>query len=103
VIKIRWKEKKSGVEEILDRIESWADPDLKIHLLGWLSTETDDQIMEEAMEMVSALEEVAYTNTITKVGDPIMTDVVELCTILTTEKPDESVPNGWKPEQPDLP
>ena len=56
--------------------------------------------------MVGALEEVAHTNTITKLGESIMTDVVELCTILTTEgqniMKDEVVPDGWKPEQPDL-
>ena len=40
--------------------------------------------MEEAMEMVGALEEVPYTSTITKEGEGIMTDVVDMCTILTT-------------------
>ena len=34
--------------------------------------------------MVGALENVAYTRTITKMGEDIMTDVVELCTMLMT-------------------
>ena len=38
--------------------------------------------------MVGALEEVAYTNNITKMGEGIMNDVVELCTILTTRGAD---------------
>jgi hypothetical protein len=38
--------------------------------------------------MVNAMEDVAYTNTITKMGEGIMTDVVELCMILTTRRTD---------------
>jgi hypothetical protein len=33
-LKTRWKEEKTGIEEVLDRIKSWADPNLKVHLLG---------------------------------------------------------------------
>jgi hypothetical protein len=57
-------------------------------MLGWLATRNYDTIKEEAVEMVGAMEEVAYTNTITKLGECIMTDVVELCTILTSKGPD---------------
>jgi hypothetical protein len=66
----------------------WADADLRIHLLGWLAMRTDDQIQEEAVELVGALENMAYTNTITKMGEGVMTDVVELCTTLTNKGPD---------------
>ena len=37
---------------------------------------------------MGALENVAYTSTITKMGEGIMTDVVELCTTLTNKGPD---------------
>jgi hypothetical protein len=53
-------------------------------MLGWLYTKTDDQIMEEAVEMVGALEAVACSNNITKAGEGIMEEVVQLCTLLTT-------------------
>jgi hypothetical protein len=78
------------LEAVLNRVVGWIDvnADLRIHMLGWLATRADDQIMEEALEMVGALENVAYTNTITKMGEDILTNVVELCTILTTKGPD---------------
>ena len=50
--------------------------------MGWLTTRTDDQILEDAMEIVDALETTAYTGNITKIGEEIMIDVVELCTLL---------------------
>ena len=75
------------MEDILDRVVRWTDADLRIHLLGWLTTRTDDQIQEETVELVGALENVAYTSTITKMGEDIMTNVVELCTMLTNKGP----------------
>ena len=33
------------------------------------------QILEDAVEMVSALKDIAYTRTITKMGEDFMTDV----------------------------
>ena len=68
-LKDRWTGTTPGVEEALDRVEGWADAEMKIHMLGWLATKTDDQILEEAVEMVSALEEVAYNSNITKMGE----------------------------------
>ena len=82
-LKSRWTPTNQGVEEILDRVVGWADAELRLHLLGWLATRTDDQILED-VEMVGALENMAYTRTITKMGEDIMTDVVELCTMLMT-------------------
>ena len=87
-LKSRWTPTKPGVEAMLDRVVGWADADLRIHLLGGLAMRTDDQIQEEAVELVGALENVAYTNTITKMGEGVMTDVVELCTTLTNKRPD---------------
>ena len=85
-LKARWTETNPGVEEILDRVGRWADPDLRIHMLGWIATRNDDRIKKEAVEMVGSMEEVVYTNTITKLGESIMTDVMEICTILTTKR-----------------
>ena len=65
-------------------MEGWADEELKITLLGWLAMKTDDQIKEESVEMVKALEEVAHTSNITKMGEAVMTDVVDLCRMQTT-------------------
>ena len=72
------------MDNILDRVVGWAEvnADLRINLLGWLSTRTDDQILEDAMEMVDALESTAYTDTVTRMGEMIMINVVEICTIL---------------------
>jgi hypothetical protein len=57
--------------------------------LGLLATRSDYQILEDAFEMVGALENMAYARTITKMGEEIMTDMVELCTMLmTNERPD---------------
>ena len=63
----------------------WTNAELRINLLGWLATRTDELIQEEAVEMVGALETVAYTSTITKMGEDIMTYVVELCTLMTMD------------------
>jgi hypothetical protein len=52
-------------------------------MLGWLATKSDEQIQQEAVEMVSALETVAHTRNITQMGEDIMTDMVRLCTIVT--------------------
>jgi hypothetical protein len=70
--------------DVPDRVVGWAYADLGIQLLGWLATRTYDQIQEEAVE----LENVAYTRTITQMGEDIMTDVVELCTMLTNKGQD---------------
>ena len=73
-LKSRWTITNPGVDNILDRVVGWADvnAELRIHLLGWLATRTDDQILDEAVEMVGALKNVAYTRTITKMGEDIM-------------------------------
>ena len=83
-LKIRWEVTNPGVDKVLDRVVGWAEvnADLRISLLGWLSSRTDDQILEDAMEMVDALESTAYTDTVTRMGEMIMIDVVEICTIL---------------------
>ena len=67
-LKTRWKDEKTRIERerVLRRIECWTNQDLQVHMLGWLCTKSDDQIKEEAIEMVGALEKVAYTSTITK-------------------------------------
>ena len=51
--------------------------------MGWLAQRQDEEIREEAAEMVGALEEVAYNNTITELGESTMVDIVELCTMLS--------------------
>jgi hypothetical protein len=68
----------------------WTDDqkDLRINLLGWLATKTDEQIQQEAVEMVSALETVAHTRNMTQMGEDIMTDVVRLCTIVISRVED---------------
>ena len=55
-LKERWKENNPRIEETLDRVEGWADDELKISLLGWLAMRTDDQIEEDYVEMVKALD-----------------------------------------------
>jgi hypothetical protein len=59
-LKDRWKLSKPGLEGVLDRVVGWpeASADLRINLLGWLATRTDEKIQEEAVEMVGALETV---------------------------------------------
>ena len=91
-LKDRWKENNPRIEETLDRVEGWADEEMKITLLGWLAMRTDDQIEEESVEMVKALEEVAHTSNITKMGEAVMTDVVDLCRILITKGRDTLKP-----------
>ena len=49
--------------------------------------------------MVSALEEAAYTNNITKMGEDMMTDVVELCRILTSRGTDTLKDEGVSGEK----
>ena len=85
-LKTRWTQRRDNprIEEILDKVGDWTDAELSTHMLGWLYTNTDDQIMEEAVEMVGALEEVAYSNNITKVGEGITEEVVQLCTLQTS-------------------
>ena len=86
-LKTKWKGEKNKIERegILDRIGSWSNQDLKVHMLGWLCTRTDKQIKEEAIEMVGALEEVANTSNVTRKGESIMTDIVEMCTLITEQ------------------
>jgi hypothetical protein len=86
-LKTRWKEEKTGIERerVLSRIECRSNQDLQVHMLGWFCTRSDEQIKNEAIEMVGALEKVAYTRTITKKGESIMTDIVELCTMITMQ------------------
>ena len=64
---------------ILDRVVGWAEvnAELRIHLLGWLTTRTDDQILGDAVEMVDALKNMAYTDNITKMGEEILTTCKE--------------------------
>jgi hypothetical protein len=81
----RWKDERNKLERerVLRRIECWTNQDLQVHMLGWLCTKSDEQIKEESIEMVGALEKVAYTSTITKKGETIMTDMVEICTMIS--------------------
>jgi hypothetical protein len=60
-------------------------------MLGWLCARSDEQVKEEAIEMVGALEEMAYTSTITMKGESIMSDIVEMCTMIT-EKVNTIIP-----------
>jgi hypothetical protein len=99
-LETRWTTNKPGIEEALSKVMGWTDgqTDLRIHLLGLLATKTDEQIQQEAEEMVRALETVAHTSNMTQMGEDIMIDVVRLCTIvisredgiMTTKKEDES-------------
>jgi hypothetical protein len=84
----RWSTNKPGIEEALGKVMGWTDEqtDLRIHLLGWLATKTDEQIQQEAVETVSALETVAHTRNMTQMGEDIMTDVVRLCTIVISRE-----------------
>ena len=81
-LKLRWEKSNPGTNIILDKILGWADvnAELRINLLGWLTTQSDDQILDDVMEMVDALENVANNNTVTHMGDNIMINVVEMCT-----------------------
>ena len=67
-LKARWTLTNHGVEDILDRVVGWEDAELRLHLLGWLATRTDDQIQEDTVEMVGAFENVANTRTIRRMG-----------------------------------
>ena len=89
-LKARWTERRDRprIGEILDKVGDWKDTELSTHMLGWLYTKTDDQIMEESEEMVNALEAVAQSSNITKAGESIMGEVVQLCTLLTTSRAD---------------
>ena len=81
-LRSRWTRTHPGVDKILDRVGGWSNGEIKIHLLGWLAQRNDDKIKEEAVELVGALEEVAHSNTITKLGESTMMDIVELCNFL---------------------
>jgi hypothetical protein len=89
-LKARWTQRRDRprIGEILDKVGDWKDAELSTHMLGWLYTKTDDQIMEESVEMVNALEAVAHSSNITKTGEGIMEEVVQLCTLLTTSRAD---------------
>jgi hypothetical protein len=89
-LETRWSTNKPGIEETLCKVMGWTDDqtDLRINLLGWLATKTDEQIQQEAVEMVSALETVAHTRNMTQMGEDIMTDVVRLCTIVISREED---------------
>ena len=69
-LKLRWEISNPGANVVLDRVVGWEEvnTELRINLLGWLTTRTDDQILDDAMELVDAMENTAYTNTITKMG-----------------------------------
>ena len=98
----RWSADKPGIEAALSKVMGWRDDqtDLRINLLGWLATKTDEEIQQEAVEMVSALETVATTRNMTQMGDDIMTDMVKLCTIIISRKED-IMPTSNKDEQGD--
>jgi hypothetical protein len=66
-LETRWTTNKPGIEEALSKVMGWTDEqtDLRIHLLGWLATKTDEKIQQEALEMVRALETVAHTSNMT--------------------------------------
>jgi hypothetical protein len=76
------------LERYWTRWGGWKDTELSTHMLGWLYTKTDDQIMEESEEMVNALKAVAQSSNITKAGESIMGEVVQLCTLMTTSRAD---------------
>ena len=86
-LKARWTQRRPRIGELLDKIRGWKDAELSTHMLGWLYSKTDDQIMEESVEMVNALKAVAHSS-ITKAGEGIMEEVVQLCTLLTTSRAD---------------
>ena len=89
-LETRWSTNKPGIEKALCKVMGWTDDqtDLRINLMGWLATKTDEQIQQEAVEMVSALETVAHTRNITQMGEDIMTDVVRLCTVVISREED---------------
>ena len=84
-LKARWTQMRDSTKigEMLEKVGDWKDAEISIHMLGWLYSKTDDKIMEESVEMVKALEEVAYSSNITKAGESTMEEVVQLCTLLT--------------------
>ena len=45
-LKLRWEKSNPGTNIILDKILGWADvnAELRINLLGWLTTRLDEQI-----------------------------------------------------------
>jgi hypothetical protein len=87
-LKLRWEVTNPGVDKILDRVVGWAETtaDLRISLLGWLTTREDDQILADAMEMVDALKSTAINNKVTEMGERVMIDVVELCALMLRNK-----------------
>ena len=54
----------------MEKVVRWDDvnSDMRLNRLGWLSTRSDDQILDDAMEMVDALETIATTTNVTEMG-----------------------------------
>ena len=99
-LKARWTERRDRlrIEDMLDKVEDWKDAELSVHMLGWMYTKSDDQIMGESGEMVNALAAVAESNNITKAGESIMGEVVQLCTILITSRADTQTASSKESE-----
>ena len=72
----------------MEKVVRWDDvnSDMRLNRLGWFSTRSDDQIIDDAMEMVDALETIATTTNVTEMGDNIIMDMVELCMALLRNK-----------------
>ena len=49
-LETRWSSNKPGIKKALCKVMGWTDDqtDLRINLLGWLATKTDEQIQQEA-------------------------------------------------------
>ena len=72
---------------LLDEVNA----DLRINLLGWITLRSDAEIVNEAMDLLDALETVSATSNVTEMGEEIMIDVVELCTVLLRAMNEEQI------------
>ena len=63
---------------------------LNLNLFSWLSRRSKEQILDDAMEMVEALETFDTTTNVKEMGEEIMMDVVELCMALLRNKNNDS-------------
>ena len=90
---VRWKHTNPEACKILGKVAEWDEvtTDLRLNLLGWISLRTDAEIVSEAMELLDALETVAATSSVTEMGEEVMIDVVELCTVLLRTMNEEKV------------
>jgi hypothetical protein len=87
-LKLRWENENTVACNILDKISTWGygGREIKTGLINWMICRTNDQIMEDAWEMVDEFDRLYNSGKIADDCEEQLKVVIELLTALVNNK-----------------